>query len=58
MIRMVLIFLILFAVFYFGLPAVRNLNGKERWQLTKLIAYSILCAVLTTVTLIAIVIAF
>jgi divalent metal cation (Fe/Co/Zn/Cd) transporter len=52
MIKIVLGFMLVFAGFFVGIQAFRNLSGKEKWALTKLIAYSILCAVLTTAALI------
>lgn len=51
MIRIWLGFAILFAVFYFGLPALRHMTGKEKWNLTKTILFSILCTVLTIITI-------
>jgi hypothetical protein len=58
MIKIVLGFLIVFASFFVGIQAFRNLSGKEKWALTKLVAYSILCAVLTTAALIGFYITF
>lgn len=58
MIRFILIFLLVFGSFFFGLQAWRNLSGKEKWALTKYAAYSILCAVLTTALLTLLVIIF
>lgn len=58
MIKIVLGFILVFAVFFFGINAVRSMSGKEKWQLTKLIAYSIICAVLTTAALIGFVLIF
>jgi hypothetical protein len=47
-----------FAAFFVGINAVRSMTGKEKWALTKLIAYSIICAVLTTLALIGFYITF
>jgi hypothetical protein len=58
MFKMILIFLFVFALFFFGIHAVRTMTGKEKWALTKIISYSIVCAVLTTAALIAIVLIF
>ena len=58
MIRMALIFIVLFVLFWGGINVFRALSGRERWQLTKLALYSILCATLSTVVLIAIVLLF
>jgi hypothetical protein len=51
MIKIVLGFMLVFAGFFVGIQAWRSLTGLEKWQLTKLIVYSIMCAVLTTVAL-------
>jgi hypothetical protein len=58
MIRVFLAFLILTALFWFGIAAFRKTTGKEKWQLTKIAAYSILCSVLALAVLISIVILF
>ena len=56
--NMILAFLFVFGMFYFGIDAVRKMTGREKWNLTKLVAYSIMCAVLTTVVLALFVMAF
>jgi divalent metal cation (Fe/Co/Zn/Cd) transporter len=58
MIKIVLGFMLVFAGFFVGIQAWRSLSGKEKWQLTKLIVYSIMCAVLTTSVLVLFVILF
>lgn len=58
MIRMILIFAILFGGFYVGIPAFRNLTGKEKWDLTKTAVYSIICSLLAVLVMILIVILF
>jgi len=58
MIRMLFIFALLFAGFFVGIKALRELNGKEAWELTKTIGYSILCSLLTIAVLISIVFIF
>ncbi len=58
MIRLLLAFLIAFGIFYFGIKGFRELTGKDKWALTKLLAYSTMCAVLAIVLLIAMVILF
>jgi hypothetical protein len=58
MIRILLAFLILTALFWFGIAAVRKTTGKEKWRLTKIAVYSILCSVLALAVLISIVILF
>lgn len=58
MARMILIWLILFSGFFFGIKVLRALSGKEVWALTKLMSYAILCSLLTTAFLIFIVVLF
>jgi uncharacterized membrane protein HdeD (DUF308 family) len=58
MIKIVLGFLLMFSGFFIGIQMFRNLNGKEKWALTKLVSYSILCAVLATMVLTAFVLIF
>ena len=58
MIRIILAFLFVFGLFYFGIDAFRQMTGREKWDLTKLVSYSVMCAVLTVVALVLFVIAF
>jgi hypothetical protein len=58
MIRMILIFGILFSCFFFGIPAFRALTGKEKWELTKTVLYSTMCSLLAIVVMTLIVITF
>lgn len=58
MIKIILAFLVVFGVCYFGIKGYRELSGKDKWALTKLLGYSILVAVLTLVVLTIFVIAF
>jgi len=58
MIRMYLSFLILTALFWFGIAAFRQTTGKEKWRLTKIAVYSILCSALAVIVLTSIVILF
>jgi len=58
MIKLLLIFGLLFAGFYMGIQALRTLQEKEVWGLTKMIGYSILCSLLTIVVLASIVVVF
>jgi hypothetical protein len=58
MIRMILLWLILFGGFFVGVKALRSLSGKEAWALTKLATYAIMCSLLTTAVLIFIVVLF
>jgi len=58
MIKIILAFLVVFGVCYFGIKGYRDLSGKDKWALTKLLGYSILVAVLTLVVLTVFVIVF
>lgn len=58
MIRMWLTFFIVFGAFFFGIEAFRAMKGKEKWQLTKTLTYSLVCAILTLIVLIGMVILF
>lgn len=58
MIRLVLIFLIVFALFFFGINGYRGLTKKEKWDIIKVLGYSVACSVLTIFVLSLIVIVF
>jgi hypothetical protein len=58
MIRLILAFGIAFAICWFGIAGFRNLAGKDKWALTKLFGYSIICASLAMVLLTLIVVLF
>lgn len=58
MIRILLSFFFMTAFFWFGIAAFRKTTGREKWQLTKTAAYSILCATLAIIVLTTIVILF
>ncbi len=58
MMQMILAFLIVFLLFFFVIKTYFQLSGKERWVLIKLFAYSGICAILTLMFLIFIVIMF
>jgi hypothetical protein len=58
MIRLWLAFAVLAVLIHFGITAWRNMEGKERWTLTKSIAYSILVALLALMVMTVIVILF
>jgi hypothetical protein len=58
MIQIVLSFVVVFGLFFFGIRAVRDMTGKEQWDLAKLLTYSVLCAILTLGFLITIVVLF
>ena len=58
MIKIILAFLFVFFVFYFGIKGVRSMQGQDQLALTKLLVYSIMCALMTVVSLIIIVVLF
>jgi len=58
MIKIILAFLFVFFVFYFGIQGVRSMTGRDQLALTKLLVYSILCASMAIVLLITIVVLF
>ena len=51
MIRIILAFILIFFSYYWGIQGFRMLNGKEKLELTRIVAYSIMCAVLTVASL-------
>jgi hypothetical protein len=58
MIKIVLIFAVVFFVVFFGIDLLRRLTGAEKWQLTKMLGYATLCSVITLAALSAIVLLF
>lgn len=58
MIKLWLFFGLLFAAFYIGIPAFRQLSGKEKWNLTKTILYSMMCSLLALGSMILLVVLF
>jgi hypothetical protein len=58
MIKIVLIFAVVFFVVFFGIDLLRRLTGAEKWQLTKMLGYATLCSVITLAVLSAIVLLF
>jgi len=58
MIKVLLFFVLIFALFFLGIKTIRNITGKEALALTKIIGYSIVCAILTVAVLISIVVIF
>jgi hypothetical protein len=58
MIRIVLAFVVVFGLFFFGIRAVRDMTGQERWDFAQLFTYSTICAILTVVSLTALVVLF
>jgi len=58
MIRLWLVFAILAVLIHLGITAWRNLNGRERWTLTKSVTYSVSVALLAVLVMTVIVILF
>ena len=58
MIRLWLAFAVLAGLIHLGITAWRKMEGKERWTLTKSIAYSILVSLLALLVMTVIVILF
>jgi hypothetical protein len=58
MIKIFTMWLILSAAVGFGIMAVRQMSGKEQWQLTKLLAYATMCGLVAVVLLAGLVIVF
>ena len=58
MIRLWLVFAVLFAGFYFGIPTFRQMKGKEKWDLTKTLLFSFGCSLLAVGVMIAVVVLF
>jgi len=58
MIKMFLVFVVVFLLFFFGIPAFRSLTKTEKLDLTKLVGYSIMCAVFAVMLLSILVILF
>lgn len=58
MIKMLLAFLVSFAICWFGIKGYRDLTLKDKWSLLKITGYSILCASLAMLFLVLLVILF
>ena len=58
MIKVFVAFIVLVGLFWFGIAAFRKTTGRQRWRLTKIAAYSILCSVLAIAVMTSIVILF
>ena len=58
MIHIIFTFVIVFLIFFLGIKFFTQLSGKEKWVLTKLFAYSLICAIITIVFLAFIVVLF
>lgn len=58
MIKFIFAFVVVFALFFVGIRGVRAMSGQEQWELTKVLTYSVMCAILTFVFLTAVVVLF
>jgi hypothetical protein len=58
MVKVILAFVIVFGLFFFGINTIREMTGKELWSMTKLLTYSAICAILALAILISIVVIF
>jgi hypothetical protein len=58
MIHIIFTSTLVFLIFFFGIKMFTQLSGKEKWVLTKLLAYSMVCAIITIVFLVSIVVLF
>lgn len=58
MIKVLLMFTILFAIFMIGIKFFTHITGKQALQLTKIVGYSILCSILSIAVLVGVVILF
>ena len=58
MARLILAFIFVFCLFFFGIDWFRKLSGQEKWDLVKLVSYSLACSLATIVFLVSIVILF
>jgi len=56
--KMIFAFILLFTVFAIGFKGFNSLSKSEKMGLTKLLAYSIVCSVVTMVVIAAIVLIF
>ena len=58
MIRVFVLFIVLTALIALGVIGFRQLSNKDKWQLTKVVGFSIVCSLIATVILFGIVILF
>ena len=58
MIKMLSVFLFLFVTFYMGIEVLRMMTGKERWQFTKTLSYSLAISLAVVLFLVGIVVLF
>jgi hypothetical protein len=58
MIRVLFLFLALFAIFFLGIKGFIALTGKEKLELTKTLVYSIVCSIVAMLIIVAMVVLF
>jgi hypothetical protein len=58
MAKMIIAFISIFIIFFFGIDIFRKMTGKAKIDLTKWLGYSILCTLLTTLFVATIVLLF
>lgn len=58
MIRIILAFVVIFGLFFFGIKTVREMTNKERWTLAKYLTYSLGLSIITLATMTAFVLIF
>jgi hypothetical protein len=58
MVKMFLAFVIIFLIFFYGIDFFRKMNGGEKWELVKLVSYSVACTIATVVFLVSFVVLF
>lgn len=58
MAKMVISFVSLFLIFFFGIDIFRKMTGKAKIELTKWLGYSISCTLLTTLFVACIIVLF
>jgi hypothetical protein len=56
--KIIIGFISLFLIFFFGIDIFRKLTRKEKISLTKWVGYSTLCSLLTVLTVVAFVLIF
>jgi hypothetical protein len=58
MAKIVLGLVAVFLFFFFGIDIFRKMTGKEKFDLTKVVSYSICCSLLTILTVATIIVLF
>ena len=58
MIRMIFVFVLLTVLIAGSISSFRTISGKERWELVKLLAFSLACSIISFIILVGIVVVF